>query len=120
MRFAADPGRSNRATTTFSKPLTPNWDISFLLQRLDWWGSAAVIDVALAVIPRGVKARPKNTQAGDFLFLEYWKILPFFDAYKRFSSLGELEVNVKAYLVLYELVSNYLERRLTQLLPENL
>jgi hypothetical protein len=113
--FSLDQERGGEAIY-FSKSLAPQWDLSLVLMRLDWWGKGSM-DVLFAVLPRVCKKRPRSPINGDFLFVDYPHVLPSFGFYNGFGSLRELEVNVRAYLNLYGILAPVLEPLLSSQLP---
>lgn len=114
--FKFDEERS-RSAPSFSKPLTQSWDIVFVLMRLDWSGSGSM-DLRCAVVPRGIAKRPRNVGNQDFLFIQFWRILPAFMLYEFFRSSVELEVCVYAFTSLYNIAGPPMEVLLKNLLPQ--
>lgn len=120
LAFLYDAKRSTKTNIVFSKNLNTNWDLCFFGSKFLWTPENACFDIKLAVAPSLAIKRPAVHDRGDFMFLSYELVVPFFKAaYWHFESLREFEVVLKARGFLYERMHSVVEEHLIRLLPNH-
>jgi hypothetical protein len=111
--FVYDKSRSRANYPVFSKPMTGDWDLCWVLEESRPFLHSPVEGLFapfLELRSRGLRGNLANVESGEFLHIRYSAIVPGFSTgYWRFRRLDELETVIKAHLYLYSLIAGPIE-----------
>lgn len=118
--FQYDRAKSHANFPVFSKAINPEWDLCWAIEEPDflfWNLFEGRFEPYLEVRSRMLRGSVRKGKAGEFLQLRYASVVPgFFNAYRTFYSLKELETVIKAHLCLYSLMAPIVQRGLENVL----
>jgi hypothetical protein len=120
--FCYDRGKSRPNYPVFSKSVSKDWDICWVIEEADmfyWNPLEGRFMPFLEVRGRIRKGRIDNLEPGECLHIRYAGVVPgFFNAYRTFHTLDQLETMIKAHLCLYHLMAPIIEGALKRVLGE--
>ena len=123
MGFVFDQRRSAGDYIVVSKSLTPLWDLCLTPELLEWFPGRKDGGVRriLSLQANSHRRRPlKSARRGQVIAFDYELLVPhFFQPYRSFATLDELEVTTMASTYLLSLVINDIERVLLTNLQKN-
>jgi hypothetical protein len=111
--FEFDHLKSRSYFPVFSKPISEEWDICWVLEEPKSFCFNFVsgrFTPYLEIRSRNLIGSFEKRKVGEFLFIRHYMIVPgFFNAYGKFFKLEELETMIKAHLCLYSLMAPIIE-----------
>lgn len=118
--FCYDRSKSRPNYPVFSKSVSKDWDVCWAIEEANmfyWNPFEGRFMPFLEVRGRIREGRIGNAEPGEFLHIRYAGIVPgFFNAYRAFHTLDQLETMIKAHLRLYHLMEPIIEGALKRVL----
>lgn len=111
--FVYDKSRSRANYPVFSKPMTGDWDLCWVLEESRPFLESPIqgrFVPFLEIRSRTLRGSLAKVESGEFLHIRYERIIyGFSTAYWRFRNLDELETVIKAHLCFYSLIAQTIE-----------
>lgn len=111
--FQYDKANSRPNYPVFSKPMSDNWDLCWLIEEARAFFHSPLegrFEPCLELRSRQLRGTLANVESGEFLLIRYAGIVPGFpNGYRKFFDLDELETATKAHLHLYSLMAPVIE-----------
>jgi hypothetical protein len=112
--FTYDRQKSTANFPVFTKPLSAEWDICWVVEKIKEFASGPIFGYFMpeVQIRKSQVLGPRSkAPSGEVIDIRYQNIVPgFSNAYLKFHSLRELEVVVLAHLHFYQLVAPAIEK----------
>lgn len=111
--FRYDKSRSRWDYPVFSKAMTADWDLCWVLEEPRHFfpsPSEGIFMPFLELRSRPLRGRLTKVESGEFLHLRYSSILPgLYSGYRTFLNLDQLETIIRAHLFFYTLIAPIIE-----------
>lgn len=111
--FYYDSGKSRSHYPIFSKSISKEWDLCWSIEKAEAFHGnqfEGQFTPSLQVRRHSRAGELGNFGPGEFLHIRYADVVPgFFNAYRTFHRLAQLETVIKAHLCLYHLMAPIIE-----------
>jgi len=118
--FRFDKYKSRSNFPVFSKALGREWSLCWTIEEPDQFFFSPLsgsFDSYLEIRHQTFRGSVKRAEPGEFLQIRHARAVPgFFNAYRPFDDLDELETLIKAHLSLYGLMAPIVEKGLRKIL----